>query len=293
MWQTPDYWEEQYFRNVIPSSFIPVSDPYAYHYFPDHNWVYNKLELCKSQGVKQCGPHGTPPPYLPVFSKPILNLHGLSAGAKIIDKEYYEYEPGHFWMPLLRGNHFSIDTAVIDGSIVWSCPMQAELAPYGFTKWYSSQPTPYVFELMRTWTKQHLPNYTGILNFEIIGTIFIEVHLRMSCQFIDLYGGDKFLKAVVELYEEKTWNYNHITKSLFSYVLRDQRDGVYTIDPKILDTARELVSSIQLCWFDNIPISQSSNRNERDWYRVAIVNDFDEAKCKQVCNILQNYITIK
>ena len=48
--------------------------------------------------------------------------------------------------------------------------------------------------------------YTGILNFETIGGRMIEVHLRMSDQWPDLYGAG-WVDAVVRLYHRHEWDF--------------------------------------------------------------------------------------
>ena len=53
------------------------------------------------------------------------------------------------------------------------------------------------------WIRRHLASYTGILNTETIGGRMIEVHLRMSDQWPDLYGAG-WVDALVRLYHERS-----------------------------------------------------------------------------------------
>ena len=53
--------------------------------------------------------------------------------------------------------------------------------------------------LLRRFRRRELAGFTGILNFETIGGRIIEVHLRMSDQWPDLYGAG-WVDAVVRLY---------------------------------------------------------------------------------------------
>ena len=62
---------------------------------------------------------------------------------------------------------------------------------------------------------EHLAGYTGILNIETIGGRMIEVHLRMSDQWPDLYGAG-WVDAVVRLYHQRRWDFAD----------DDRRDGV-------------------------------------------------------------------
>ena len=100
---------------------IPTDDPEAWEWNPRHRWVFDKLQVALSQGLR-AGPHGTAPPAFPVFSKPIMNFRGLGAGSRILrSAEDYEHHhaPGHFWMTLLEGAHVSTDVAVVDGKPQW------------------------------------------------------------------------------------------------------------------------------------------------------------------------------
>ena len=64
------------------------------------------------------------------------------------------------------------------------------------------------------WIRKYLAGYTGILNTETIGGRMIEVHLRMSDQWPDLYGAG-WVDSAVRLYHERKW--------LFADA--DRRDG--------------------------------------------------------------------
>ena len=118
-----DPWRLQYFENVpCPSEVrIPTEDADAYEWYPAQRAIYNKLTLAESQGL-ECAPHGVCPPRFPVFSKPIVNLRGMGVGSRVlVDRADYERHrtPGHFWMPLLHGEHVSTDLAVVRGRAVW------------------------------------------------------------------------------------------------------------------------------------------------------------------------------
>ena len=74
-----DPWRLQYFSQVETAANITTEDTDAWQWYPAHRWVYDKLAVALSQGL-DAGPHGTPPPRFPVFSKPIINLKGMGAG---------------------------------------------------------------------------------------------------------------------------------------------------------------------------------------------------------------------
>src|SRR5579884_3522292 len=80
-----DLWRWQYFQGIrCPRSVVvPVDDPAAWQLYPSYRRVYDKLFVCDSQGIPH-GPHGVPPDRFPVFSKPIMNLHGMGAGGRVV-----------------------------------------------------------------------------------------------------------------------------------------------------------------------------------------------------------------
>ena len=63
-----DPWRDQYFENIpCPEDvLIPTDDFDAWPWYPEHNWVYDKLRVAQSQGLA-CGPHGVIPPGYPGF----------------------------------------------------------------------------------------------------------------------------------------------------------------------------------------------------------------------------------
>ena len=116
-----DPWRLQYFAHVTTAANIPTEDSDAWRWYPAHRWVYDKLAVALSQGLA-AGPHGTTPPAFPVFSKPIVNLRGMSIGSRVLKSQAdYDahYAPGHFWMTLLQGRHVSSDVAVVEGAPRW------------------------------------------------------------------------------------------------------------------------------------------------------------------------------
>src|SRR5947208_11143287 len=215
-----DPWRLQYFEHTAcpPDVNIPTEDADAWLWYPGHRWVYDKVAIALSQGL-DAGPHGVPPPRFPVFSKPIVNLKGMGIASRVLTSET-EYEesltPGHMWMTLLGGRHVSSDVAVVDGEPRWWRHVTGEPGNEGtFDHWtVHAERDGGIEEYCGTWIRRHLKGYTGILNAESIGGRIIEVHLRMSDQWPDLYGAG-WVDAVVRLYCEGRWDFND----------RDRREG--------------------------------------------------------------------
>ncbi|MEO5701998.1 MAG: hypothetical protein ABIS17_11465 [Casimicrobiaceae bacterium] len=205
-----DPWRVQYFAGVrCPDDVrIPTEDSDAWAWNPVHRWVYDRIMIAASQGIP-AGPHGTAPPAFPVFSKPIVNLKGMGLGARTIASPA-EYErlhtPGHMWTTLLQGDHLSTDVAVVAGEPRWWCHAHGLPAAGGtFDYWIVGVAPETGLRLrLHAWIRAHLAGYTGMVNLETIGGMIIEVHLRLTDQWPDLYGND-WITAVVDLYARGRW----------------------------------------------------------------------------------------
>jgi hypothetical protein len=218
--QEADPWRMQYFEHAAcPADIhIPTDDEHAWMWYPRHRWIYDKVAVALSQGL-EAGPHGVPPPRFPVFSKPIINLRGMGAGSRVITSMAdYEHHlaPGHMWMTLLEGRHVSSDVAVIDGEPQWWRHVTGKPGPAGtFDFWTIHAPADAEIETYcGDWIRRHMTDYRGMLNFETIDGRIIEMHLRFSDQWPDLYGRG-WIDALIKLYHRGTW----------SYVDDDRRDG--------------------------------------------------------------------
>ncbi|MBF0278798.1 MAG: hypothetical protein HQM13_13440 [SAR324 cluster bacterium] len=215
-----DPWRMQFFSKVsCPEDVaVPTDDGDAYELFSKYRWVYNKLLIAESQGF-ECGPHGVPPRKFPVFSKPIYNLRGMGSGSLVFQtREDYSkgLEPGHFWMPLLSGEHISSDVAVVDNEAMWWRHVKGKPLEGGmFDYWIiEAEARPDIEQYCGDWIRRHLKGFTGMINLETIDNRIIETHLRFSDQWPDLYGSG-WLDALVELYSNGQWNFSD----------RNRRDG--------------------------------------------------------------------
>jgi len=215
-----DPWRLQYFERTVcpPGVNIPTEDCDAWLWYPDHRWVYDKIAVAQSQGLA-AAPHGVPPPAYPVFSKPIINLKGMGIASRVLHSAA-EHErsltPGHMWMTLLHGRHVSSDVAVVDGEPCWWRHVSGEPSGEGtFDTWtVQAARDPGIEDYCGAWIRKHLAGYSGIINAETIGGRMIEVHLRMSDQWPDLYGAG-WVDALVRLYHERRW----------AFADADRRDG--------------------------------------------------------------------
>jgi hypothetical protein len=277
-----DPWRLQYFeRAACPADVnIPTEDSDAWAWYPDHRWVYDKIAVAQSQGLA-AAPHGVLPPAFPVFSKPIINLKGMGIASRIVRSEAdYEHDltPGHMWMTLLDGRHVSSDIAVVDGEPRWWRHVTGEPGGEGtFDYWtVHGAPEATIEDYCGAWIRAHLQGYTGILNTETIGGRMIEVHLRMSDQWPDLYG-EGWVDALVGLYAQRRW----------AFADRDRRDGFSVVlfgphgpryrhpPPALIAQVRAMsgISSVQITFHEDKEPAQHAM--PPGGFRLAIVNCWD------------------
>lgn len=286
-----DPWERDLFKHIdTQDTVIPVDDSTAFKMYPDHNWIYNKIKVAQLQDL--CAyPHGVIPDKFPVFSKPIYSLYGMGAGAKVLYSwnEHTDYSSGYFWMPYLEGEQYSVDVVVINGSIVWQCTTEEHIdSSTGSFDYFSIgvYTPPNIQKVIKDWVPRYFSSFTGVLNFEFVDDKIIECHLRMSAQWVDLYG-DMWLNQIVKLYKHGTWNEGVPVKKGYSVILRTKQSGKYRVTRDIntlLDS--DGVQSIQLTFDPNIDVVHECNDDHT--YRLAIINGTDLHKCLDVRDLLKH-----
>ncbi len=278
-----DPWRLQYFADVpCPAEVrVPTEDGDAWQWFPKHRWVYDKLRVADSQGFV-CGPHGLEPPAFPVFSKPVFNMRGMGIGSRVIRtvREYKANQrPGHIWMPLLEGEHVSTDVAVVAGSAVWQRHSIGKPLDGGmFDYWVVlAESRPDIEAYLADWIARHMPDYTGMMNFETIGARIIEVHLRFADQWPDLYGGRPWVESLVGLYQHGRWSFDDGgRRDGYSVVLFGGHGLQYRHPPKGLqDEIRSTpgIESLQITFHEDRP--PSWHAMPPGGFRLAIVNTYD------------------
>jgi hypothetical protein len=273
-----DVWRWQYFEGVpVPRGVVvPLDDPTAWRMFPDHRRVYDKLFICASQDLPY-GPHGVAPRTYPVFSKPVMNLHGMGADGYVVRSAAEmraRFTPGHLWMRFLRGPHLSTDVAFASGRAVWWRHTVGRPGPGGTFDYWTvlAGRRPAVEGRLGAWARRHLRGFTGVINVETIGGFMIECHLRMAEQWLDL-NGPGWLPAVVELHARGRWRFRDAARRTgYSVVLFAPHGRRYTIDPAAVEDLRTVdgISSIQITFDDRIPPDQHAM--PPGGFRIAIIN---------------------
>ncbi|KFY41561.1 hypothetical protein V494_02924 [Pseudogymnoascus sp. VKM F-4513 (FW-928)] len=282
-------WKVQFYKNTkCPEDImIPLKDYDAYLLCPAHRWVYNKLAIAEKQGLA-CAPHGVLPDSFPVFSKPIYNIRNLGAGCRVLQnvEEYRENcLPGHMWSELLEGDHISTDLAMLHGKVVWwSHTLGVPSGGGTFDRWEVNVAVPQQDKQMLVeFLQLHLPDYTGMLNAETIGGKIIEMHLRFTNQWPDLYPRG-FVDAVVGLYQGKWCPTDEMmtneTKG-FSVVLFGFPDGESWVKPEmsVVEAIRikHSIYSVQMPFTESQPARYHSH--PPGGYQLATFNGPDLSQC--------------
>jgi len=274
-----DPWREQYFEGVAcPDDVtIPTDDADAYELYPQYRWIYNKLLIAESQGVR-CAPHGMLPPEFPVFSKPIYNMRGMGTGSRVmrsLEQWQRRQAPGHMWMELFAGEHVSSDVAVVDGVPQWWRHVVGKPLRGGTFDYWTvfAEHRPELETYCGDWLSGNLEGYTGMANLETIGGRIIEAHLRFADQWPDLYGKG-WIEAVVKLYAEGSWDFADAGRRTgYSVVLFGAHGVSYSIDRSDLPQLKAEypeVSSIQITFHEDKP--PEAHAMPPGGFRLAIVN---------------------
>ena len=289
-----DPWRQQYFSQVRTAANITTEDSDAWQWYPAHRWVYDRLAVALSQGL-DAGPHGTPPPCFPIFSKPIVNLKGMGIGSRVLrsQADYMRHAaPGHFWMTLLRGRHVSSDLAVVGGEPCWWRHVTGKPAGEGtFDYWtIHAEADGDIEARCGAWVRKHLAGYTGMLNLETIGGTIIEVHLRFADQWPDLYGAG-WVEAVVRLYEKGIWDFADADRCGGYSVVLFGANGVryHHPPPALVEEIKDNpgVSSVQITFREDL--APERHAMPPGGFRLAIVNGFDVAAALDARERLRSY----
>jgi hypothetical protein len=274
-----DPWRLQYFEDAAcpPDVRIPTEDADAWLWYPHHRWVYDKLAVALRQGL-DAAPHGVPPPRFPMFSKPIVNLKGMGIASRVVRSpaEYDEcLTAGHMWMTLLDGRHVSTDVALVDGEPRWWRHVTGEPGGGGTFDYWTVQAArePAIEHYCGAFLRRELTGFTGILNTETIGGRIIELHLRMSDQWPDLYGPG-WVDAVVRLYRDRTWSFaDDERRDGFSVVLFGPHGAGYRHPPAALvEKVKRIpgVSSVQITFHEDRDAARHAM--PPGGFRLAVVN---------------------
>jgi hypothetical protein len=161
-----------------------IEDWEAWDKYPQHRWVFNKMELALRLGYCAGPTPGPVPTTGEYIVRPIYNFSGMAAGAKIMTLEQgkvYDFQPSYFWCERFYGEHLSVDYVWIDSEIT---PVHSSVGDTDFenlsrfSRWYE-------VEHRKIDLPAWINNFRDIgkLNIEFVGGKIIEIHLRHGDYF--------------------------------------------------------------------------------------------------------------
>jgi len=257
---------------VPENAVIPTQDEGAWEYFTTHRWVYNKLDVALSQEII-CGPMGVDPEKFPVFMKPIINMHGMGLGSKLLktreDYENNRHFSGYFWMEFLEGEHLSYDIVLQNGEVVFTVIFKGHpLAEGMFDSWEISEADEKISAHVTQWVGKHFKDFSGCINIETINGKIIECHLRMGD--IDALSDLELMQNIINVYSGIPWKFTKKISDFYLFPIWGDNSIKYELDEK---KARELCEDLE--YYD----LESTDNNPPGGIRLAVIGSYNKEKC--------------
>ena len=199
------------------------------------------------------------------------------------------------WCTLLTGKHYSTDIAVVAGKPVWFSHTVGVPGPRQTFDYWEVNTTDEVNvqRNIAAFIEAHMGEYTGMLNVESIGGKIIEIHLRFTSQWPDLYGS-WFPCSLVNLYCGKGWT-GPETRGQMAYSVPLFDDEKYAlVGPSIQrGTLQEMekafqVSSMLVDYDPAVPLE--SWPRPSGGFRIITINGFDLERCKLARRMFRTYL---
>ncbi len=199
---------------------VPVYDGEAYKMYPQHNFVYDKLWIAKSQKLK-CGTlenlfENKNNIKFPVFIKP--RWGHLSATSKNCFKiknakqlNNYNNFKHMMWSDFIDGREGMTDFIVLNGNILHQITYIYSDEQLGFADtWkYISSKTPAPTKI-KNWVQTNLSNFTGVVNVQYRNNTIIEVGLRLarSGAYIVAAQNPAILTNISNVVDKNFWDFS-------------------------------------------------------------------------------------
>jgi hypothetical protein len=205
---------------------IPKFDQPAFDQNPKHQFVYDKLFIAKSQGMK-CGElaelahAGTA---FPVFIKPRYGHQTASSRDcyKITtSKELAPHmkKPNMMWSEFVDATEGMTDFVLVQGQIVYQLSYVYSKKQNGFADdWkYVSPDTKPPVEVVQ-WVLLHMAGYTGAVNVQYRDVKIIEVGLRFarSGMYLESTDNADLINAINQVPVSGTWDHKNDDKLAFA-----------------------------------------------------------------------------
>ena len=242
---------------------VPSFDLQAYNRYPEHNYVYDKLWVCRTQGIKG----GTLEDLLdnrykidkyPIFIKPRWGHKSASSKNCYKIKSYEELQkykkiPEMMWSEFIDDTEGMTDFMVHNGTIVHQITYKYSETQHGVVAddWKYISPNNQPPEKIINWMNNHMKGFTGICNVQYRGTVIIEVALRCSRggAYILNTKNKQLIKSINELCDHGTWDYDNTKdfdfEPFYSFKCFTTMPIVYLYPQHILDLTMKLSESLE------------------------------------------------
>lgn len=202
---------------------IPAFDKTAYDLHEKYRFVYDKLFIAKTQGIR-CGTFKELDGQFPIFIKPRYG-HKTSS-SKDCYKIYSQTElnrflnkPDMMWSEFINHTEGMTDFVLLNGEIVYQLTYKYSDDQYGFADvWKYISPETKPPEKVVRWVKQYMVDYTGPLNIQYRDDIIIEIGMRFARSGIYIESSDNkyIIENINHLWHNKEWKTNQDYKLTFT-----------------------------------------------------------------------------
>ena len=198
---------------------MPEFDIQAHKAYPNHQFVYDKLYVARSQNIKggELGEleNNDAVVKYPIFIKPRYGHKSASSKNCYKITRYVDLKP-HFWKKEMMWSEFidasesMTDFILVNGTIVYQLTYVYSDKQHGFSdawKYISADntPPPAILE----WVNKNMTGYTGPLNVQYRADKIIEVGLRLARGGIYLESTDNpaLIHNINRFWDTKTWDH--------------------------------------------------------------------------------------
>ena len=261
-------WRKKTIEHIPDFLVVTWTDETAYERFPEFNWVYDKLEIskrfCPSLSIDLTNES---PKKFPVIVKPkskLLENQKVFLAKSQKDIDQLEDKTGYIAQQIIEGEHITGDYIVRDGKIIdkvrFVCRRDANHSFFLYERLPPSN-----FDLLEIVIK-HIGFKFGIINFETVGGIILNIHLTPTIRVYDISNG--FTEQLPHFIKTGEWTTVKYTPG-YSRIYRRKIDAY----PKLIKPLPEYpkgVTSVTLCFDEGKKLSDYYQDDQS--FRYMIIN---------------------
>ena len=198
---------------------MPEFDMQAYQEFPNHQFVYDKLFVAKSQNMKGGElnelENSSKDITYPIFIKPRYGHKSASSKNcykinRYVDLSPHFRKPEMMWSEFVDATESMTDFIIVNGKIVYQLTYIYSDKQHGFSdawKYISADNTPP--SAIIDWVNKNMTGYTGPLNVQYRSDKIIEVGMRFARGgiYLESTNNGVLINNINQFWKTKTWNY--------------------------------------------------------------------------------------